>query len=354
MYNPDIAQIPTTRSAQDAVLEVEDLHVSYGTTEIVRGVSFAVKPGEKIGLVGESGSGKSTLALAILGLLASGGSISRGKVSVLGTDLAKLADSGLNKIRGKDLSLVFQDPLNSLDPVKTIGAQIGEAIKQHNKKMSKAAIRKRAVELLSSVGVSNPESRLSQYPHEYSGGMRQRVLIAIAVANNPAVLIADEPTTALDVTTQAQILELLDELVTTLGISVVLITHDLGVVAEFCDRVLVMYAGRVVESGKASDIFESAGHPYSAALLKSLPLPGRNRSQPLEWIHGAPPALTDIPTGCSFAPRCAWAIEKCHVELPVPTVVDEANAQWAECHRAPEVYTESRAASSEEVSHARS
>ena len=330
------------------VLEVDNLHVAYGNTEVVRGVTFSVRPGEKVGIVGESGSGKSTLALAVLALLAEGGSITQGEVRVLGDNLAGLGERELNLVRGKKLSLVFQDPLSSLDPVKTIGGQIAEALVQHQGRMSRIAIRERSIELLNAVGVPDPASRLNQYPHEYSGGMRQRVLIAIAIANNPAVLIADEPTTALDVTTQAQVLELLDDLVEKMGISVVLITHDLGVVAEFCDRVLVMYAGRVVESNSAHDLFAYASHPYSRALLNSLPLPGRGRDTPLEWIRGAPPAMTDLPVGCSFSPRCEWAIEICTTRHPEPVAVNSANG-WSECFRAEEVLAASRRSRSERL-----
>ncbi|WP_158507102.1 ABC transporter ATP-binding protein [Subtercola sp. Z020] len=331
------AALPAPTDTTDSVLEVENLHVAYGSTQVVRDVSFRVRRAEKVGIVGESGSGKSTLALAIVGLLASNGSVSSGAVRVLGRDTVGLSDREFDRIRGRDLSLVFQDPLTSLDPVKTIGHQIAEVLKEHTPKISRARIRERSIELLNSVGVSDPASRLNQYPHEYSGGMRQRVLIAIAIANDPAVLIADEPTTALDVTTQAQVLEVLDSLVDRLGISVVLITHDLGVVSEFCDRVLVMYAGRVVESSPAASLFAHASHPYSLALLDSLPLPGRSRSEPLAWIPGAPPAMTDLPTGCSFSPRCTWAVDACSVVAPPKIMVGAADDHWSECHRAEEV-----------------
>ncbi|MEU6647433.1 ABC transporter ATP-binding protein [Saccharomonospora sp. NPDC046836] len=329
-----------TGTTPERVFAVDGLRVSYGDTEILRGVDLMLAPGEKVGVVGESGSGKSTLALAVLGLLGAGGRITSGRVSVLGRDVTGLSDRELDRVRGRDLSLVFQDPLTSLDPVKTIGSQIGEALRRHNRGMSKRDVAKRSVELLSSVGVSAPERRLAQYPHEFSGGMRQRVLIAIAIANDPAVLIADEPTTALDVTTQAQVMEVLEDLVASRGISVVLITHDLGVVAEFCDRVCVMYAGRIVESAGAAELFDRPAHPYSRALLASLALPGRSRSEPLEWIPGAPPAMTSLPPGCAFAPRCAMAEPRCAEAIPEPEAVFAAGGspRWAECLRAGEVY----------------
>ncbi|HEY0248970.1 MAG TPA: ABC transporter ATP-binding protein [Gryllotalpicola sp.] len=305
----------------DTVLEVTDLHVAYGQTEIVRGLDLRIGRGEKVGVVGESGSGKSTLALAVLGLLGRGGRISAGRVSVLSTDIARLPQRRLDAVRGKDLSLVFQDPLTSLDPVKTIGAQIREAIRTHQRRLTRSQQDARAVELLTAVGVAEPAHRLGQYPHEFSGGMRQRVLIAIAIANNPAVVIADEPTTALDVTTQAQVMEVFDGLVRDLGISVVLITHDLGVVAEFCDRVNVMYAGRIVETGPTGELFSHPAHPYTQALLASLPLPGRDRSAPLRWIPGAPPSLATLPPGCPYAPRCAAAHETCRTGEPALATV---------------------------------
>lgn len=312
--------------------------MAFGPTEVVRGAGFTVNPGEKVGIVGESGSGKSTVALATMGLLPSAGRITSGAIFVKGQFMDYTDEKLLNSIRGQDISLVFQDPLSSLDPVKSIGAQVREAILRHNPKMSRRQVQERAVELLSVVGVPEPASKLSQYPHEYSGGMRQRVLIAMAIANDPAVLIADEPTTALDVTTQAQVMELLDNLVEKLGIAVVLVTHDIGVISEFCDRVLVMYGGRIVEQLRTTDMFNRAGHPYTSALLDSLPT--RTSGAELNWIPGAPPSMADLPQGCAFAPRCEWALDKCSVQ-PEPVQVGAVPGHLAECHRAEEVYTRS-------------
>ena len=342
----------TTRAGQDRdehrgpALRVEDLRVAYGSTEVVRGVDLVIRPGEKVGIVGESGSGKSTLALAVMGLLAPGGVVGGGSVHLLGHAIDYGDEKGLNRLRGAEMSLVFQDPLTSLDPVKSIGAQIGEVLRRHHPGMRSAAVRARAVELLAGVGVPDPAERLKQYPHEFSGGMRQRVLIAIAIANDPAVLIADEPTTALDVTTQAQVMDLLDSLVDRLGIAVVLVTHDIGLVSEFCDRVLVMYAGRVVEELPTASMFTGSAHPYTGALLDSLPVPGRVRGGELSWIPGAPPALTDLPTGCAFAPRCSWALPVCREGLPPRAVLDvgAGGRHVAECVRAEEVLVARRRA----------
>ncbi|MBF0817168.1 ABC transporter ATP-binding protein [Microbacterium paludicola] len=336
-------------AAPRAVLALDDVQVSYGTTLTVRGVTLTVAPGEKVGIVGESGSGKSTLALAAMGLLPAGGAVTGGSVSVAGREISGLRERELDRLRGKSMSLVFQDPLSALDPVKSIGSQIGEAIRAHSRGLSRAKVRARAIELLNAVGVPEPARRLGQYPHEYSGGMRQRVLIAIAIANDPAVLIADEPTTALDVTTQAQVLELLDTLSRERGIAVVLVSHDIGVIAEFCDRVVVMYAGRAVEQIEASGLFGASAHPYTVALLDSLPLPGRDRGEELAWIPGAPPAMSRMPGGCAFSPRCAWATDHCRAERPEPRDVSAGSApQVVECHRAEEVRAV-RAASDEEV-----
>ncbi|WP_051130877.1 ABC transporter ATP-binding protein [Nesterenkonia alba] len=339
-------------NAEQLALDIQHLKISYGPVEVIRGVDIQVQPGEKIGIVGESGSGKSTVALGVMGLLAEGGRITDGSISIAGKPVNYEDEKRLNAMRGKDVSLVFQDPLSSLDPVKSIGNQIAEAIRWHNPRMSRREIRDRAIQLLTAVGVPDPAGKLSQYPHEYSGGMRQRVLIAIAIANDPAVLIADEPTTALDVTTQAQVMELLDSLVERLGIAVVLVTHDIGVVAEFCDRVLVMYSGRVVEQVRVEDIFDRAAHPYTAALLDSLPSRAAEAHGELKWIPGSPPPMTDVPPGCAFAPRCHWAVEECSVQ-PAARVIDAQKLHTAECHRAEEVQAASRQAGGEkEAAHA--
>ncbi|PWJ49573.1 peptide/nickel transport system ATP-binding protein [Quadrisphaera granulorum] len=346
---------PSDRSARSdrSALSAEGLRVAYGDVEVVRGVDLVVRPGEKVGVVGESGCGKSTVALALMGLLASGGAVTGGVVSVAGGRVDYRDEKALDRMRGSQLSLVFQDPLTSLDPVKTIGSQIAEALRRHNPRMSRAAVRARCAELLTAVGVPEPERRLRQYPHEFSGGMRQRALIAIAVANDPAVLIADEPTTALDVTTQAQVVELLDSLVDRLGVAVVLVTHDIGLVSEFCDRVMVMYAGRVVEEVPSAALFDGAAHPYTRALLGSLPVPGRPRSDDLTWIPGAPPPLAALPAGCSFAPRCTWAQPECSAGQPPRVVVPSpgtttGEVHVAECRRALEVVASSRSDESTE------
>jgi peptide/nickel transport system ATP-binding protein len=300
------------------LLEVDHLQVQFftrrGTVQAVRDVSFTIDPGETLGLVGESGSGKSVTAQALLGLTELPGRVTGGDVRWKGKSL--LADGGaaLRDVRGHEIAMVFQDPMTSLNPLFTIGTQITEVMRRHLK-MGRAAARARAVELLDLVGIANPAERVKQYPHEMSGGMRQRVLIAMALACEPQLLIADEPTTALDVTIQAQILELIAELQQRLGLAVLLITHDLGVVAGLCDRVAVMYSGKLVELATAEELYGDPGHPYSAGLLRSTPrldvmLPR------LVSIEGAPPDLVAPPPGCAFAPRCALADATCRSDSP--------------------------------------
>lgn len=293
------------------VLEVRDLRAEYvtrtRTVQAVRGVSFTVDPGEKVAIVGESGCGKSALALSILGLLPAPGRVVAGEVVLNGTDLRSLSAAQMCNVRGREISLVYQDPLTALDPIRTIGRQITGALRLHQPGLSKKAARQRAVELLRDVEVPHPERRLDDYPHQYSGGMRQRVVIAMALANEPSVLIADEPTTALDVTTQAQMLTLLDRLVSERGTAVILITHNLGIVAGFCDSARVMYAGRLVEQAPVADLFDAPLHPYTEALLRSVPQPGRDdgpRAR-MSAIPGLPPSLADLPHGCAFHARCA-------------------------------------------------
>jgi oligopeptide/dipeptide ABC transporter ATP-binding protein len=300
------------------LLEVDHLQVQFftrrGTVQAVRDVSFTIDPGETLGLVGESGSGKSVLAQALLGLTELPGRVTGGDIRWKGRSL--LADGGaaMREVRGHEMAMVFQDPMTSLNPLFTVGTQITEVMRRHLK-MSRAAARARAVELLDLVGIANPGERVKQYPHEMSGGMRQRVLIAMALACEPQLLIADEPTTALDVTIQAQILELIAELQERLGLAVLLITHDLGVVAGLCDRVAVMYSGRLVEVATAEELYGDPAHPYSAGLLRSTPrldvmLPR------LVSIEGAPPDLVSPPPGCAFAPRCALADDGCRTNAP--------------------------------------
>jgi len=328
----------------DLVLEVTDLETNYYTRDAVvhavRKVSLEVERGHRVGLVGESGSGKSALALSILGLIEPPGRIAGGTVRLNGRDISRFSDRQLQRVRGKEVSLVFQDPMTALDPVKTVGDQIVEAIR-HHRPLRRAAARREAARLLSDVEVPNAERRLHDYPHQYSGGMRQRVMIAIALANEPDLIVADEPTTALDVTTQAQVLDLLERLVTERNTAVLLITHNLGVVAEFCDRVFVMYAGRVVERASADELFARQAHPYSEALLRSVPRPDRLGRGPLPTIPGAPPSLAHLPAGCPFEPRCpvGRGLDKCETVPPPPVAVgDPADPVIAECHFAAERY----------------
>jgi oligopeptide/dipeptide ABC transporter ATP-binding protein len=321
------------------VLSVRNLSTVYETTEAtvhaVRDVSFDLLPTERLGVVGESGSGKSALALSILGLIEPPGRVVGGEIRLAGRDIAKLSDRQLGAVRGKEIALVLQDPSTALDPVKTIGHQIIEALAAHEPDLKRAAARKRAAELLQDVEISQAERRLDDYPHQYSGGMRQRVAIAMAIALNPSVLIADEPTTALDVTTQAQILALLDRLVDEHRTAVILITHNLGIVSEFCDSVAVMYAGRFVETSGVDHIFRAPTHPYSEALLKCVPNPERLAQGPLPAIVGFPPDLSRLPSGCSFAERCPIGrdLPQCHQESPQPHQVSgPAGEAMVECH----------------------
>ncbi len=306
------------RTAQP-LLEVDGLEVTFftrrGTVVAIHDVDLSLDRGETLGLVGESGSGKSVTSLAAMGLIKLPGKITAGDIRWKGTSL--LGDEGerlVRRIRGKELAMVFQDPMTSLNPLFTIGMQIGEVLK-HHMGMSRAGARERTIELLELVGISNPEKRVEQYPHEFSGGMRQRMLIAMSLACDPELLIADEPTTALDVTIQAQILELLADLQERLEIAVLLISHDLGVVAQVCHRISVMYAGRIVESGSTEDVFERPGHPYTRGLLGSTPRLDEVGSRML-GIDGSPPDLVKPPTGCPFHPRCRLAIDRCVDEMP--------------------------------------
>ena len=299
----------------ESILSVEDLQVSFktddGLVRAVRGVSFDVKPGETIGLVGESGSGKSVTNLAVMGLIPKPpGNIDGGKALYKGEDLLQMSDSQLQEIRGNQIAMIFQDPMTALNPLMTVEQQMTEITRLHMG-LSKRDARDRAAEMLEMVGISSPVKRLRDYPHQFSGGMRQRVMIAMALSCEPDVLIADEPTTALDVTIQAQILDLLAELQERKGTSIILITHDLGVVAGVCHRVMVMYAGRVVEKAGVNELFESPRHPYTIGLLESLPRLDQNKSELLQAIPGQPPDLAHIPDGCSFRPRCPFAVDEC-------------------------------------------
>ena len=301
------------------LLEVRDLHVSFetrdGTVRAVDGVSLAVDRGRTLGVVGESGSGKSVTALTVMGLTRLPNATISGEVLLDGVDLLGLTGDNLRRVRGKRVAMIFQDPLSSLHPLYTIGWQIVEAIRAHERVSEKAA-RARALEGLREVGIPNAPDRLSSYPHELSGGMRQRVMIAMALVLDPEILIADEPTTALDVTVQAQILDLVRELQAEHGTAVVLITHDLGVIAETADEVAVMYAGRVAELGPLTGVIDGAEHPYTWGLLQSLPSAESSRSEPLHPIEGSPPSLISVPSGCPFHPRCPYAMEVCPREVP--------------------------------------
>jgi peptide/nickel transport system ATP-binding protein len=316
-----------------AVLRVRDLRVTFATPlgdlGAVRGVDLDVNAGEVLGVVGESGSGKSVTFLAAMGLLPATASV-RGSVQVDGIELVGASPRELRRVRGRLMSMIFQDPLSALNPVHRVGAQIAEMLQAHQQMGDRAAAT-RAVELLELVGIPQPADRARQYPHEFSGGMRQRVVIAIAMANRPKVLVADEPTTALDVTVQAQILEVIQRVQAETGTAVVLITHDLGVVARVCDRVQVMYAGRSVERGDVRALFERPTHPYTRGLLDSLPREGLEQLTP---IAGFPPNMLRPPSGCAFRVRCPHAIEACGAEVPDLRPV---GAQESACIRASEL-----------------
>jgi peptide/nickel transport system ATP-binding protein/oligopeptide transport system ATP-binding protein len=322
----------------EALLSVTDLRVGFATEggrlQAVDGVSFELAPGEVLAIVGESGSGKSVTAQTIIGLTRSPNARIEGSVRLRGAELVGAGDSQLRAVRGEEIAMVFQDPMTSLNPVYRVGDQIVEAIRAHGPGTGKDAARRRAVELLDSVGIPDARRRVDDYPHEFSGGMRQRAMIAMALALEPEVLIADEPTTALDVTIQAQILDLLGGLNRERGLATILITHDLGVVAEVADRVLVMYAGRVIEQGTLDQIFYDPQHPYTWGLLGSLTRIDRPRPHRLPQIRGAPPSLLELPPGCAFQPRCPHAFERCS-DLPdlagrLPEAPDHRDRCWLE------------------------
>ncbi len=317
-----------------ALLEVTDLCTSFATDDGVVGavdhVSFSVDRGKVLGIVGESGSGKSVTNLTLMGLLPGSNVRITGTAMLDGRDLLKLSKAELRQVRGNDAAMIFQDPMTSLNPVHKIGAQLIEAVNLH-RKVSKTAARERAVEMLTAVGIPAPYERMANYPHELSGGMRQRVMIAMALINNPRLLIADEPTTALDVTTQAQILELIRHLRSDFDSAIIMITHDLGVVAELCDEVIVLYAGRVVERGSVFEIFERPQHPYTWGLLGSLPGRSSGRGK-LFSIPGTPPSLLNPPQGCRFHPRCPYVMEGCRHEPPPPLDPLPNSSHLVACH----------------------
>lgn len=318
------------------LLEVRDLttrfHTLDGIVHAVNGISYTLEDGEALGIVGESGCGKSVSVLSVMGLIPDPpGKIADGKVLYRGQDLLKFNDSQMQRIRGKDIAMVFQDPMTSLNPVLTIGHQIGEALTIHTG-IDKVQALERAVDLLGVVGIPQAHDRYQDYPHQFSGGMRQRVMIAMALACNPSILIADEPTTALDVTIQAQIIDLIKELRDRLGMAVIWITHDLGVIAGMVEKVIVMYAGFIVERGNVDDIYADPRHPYTLALLKSVPRVDRSSTERLATIPGFPLDLLTLPPGCPFAPRCAFAVERCLSENPRLTSLtfDHETACWVD------------------------
>ena len=315
-----------------ALLEVNDLQVKFttgdGKVNAVRGVDYTLRSGEVLGIVGESGSGKSVTSLAVMGLLPPSAEIS-GSVRYRGQELLGRKDSEMSRVRGKGISMIFQDPMTSLDPVYRVGYQIEETLRVHDRSLSSKAAAARSIELLELVGIPNAAGRVGSYPHEFSGGMRQRVVIAIAMANQPDVIIADEPTTALDVTVQAQILEVLDTALEETGAAMVLITHDLGVVAGVADRVLVMYAGRPVEVGSVEDIYYAPRMPYTLGLLGSLPRVDSSGRERLTPIVGSPPSLLNMPPGCPFAPRCPLHIPECDTAEPPLIQVGTGHARPA-------------------------
>jgi len=307
-----------------SLLSVKDLRTSFftssGEVKAVNGVSFNLEEGKVLGIVGESGSGKSVTAYSILQILTNPGRIVGGSVKLKGKELVGCSKEDMQKIRGNQISIIFQDPMTSLNPVFTIGNQLMEAILLHTNR-NKEQAKERAIEMLKLVGVNEPEKRINQYPHEFSGGMRQRVMIAMALACEPDILIADEPTTALDVTIQAQILDLMKDLQKQLGMAIILITHDLGVVADMCDEIIVMYAGQISERGTSDDIFYNPKHEYTKGLLKSIPT-AQDEKQRLKPIAGNPVDLLNMPDGCPFAPRCDNAMKVCLVKNPAELKIE--------------------------------
>ena len=319
------------RALSEKLLEIKDERLSFftpaGEVKALNGVSFSMEEGEVLGIVGESGSGKSVTAYSIMGLTAYPGKLVGGTVRFNGHEIEKMTEKEFRKIRGNEVSIIFQDPMTSLNPVYTIGNQIVEVILLHTNKTKKEAY-ERAKELLELVGINEPTKRLKQYPHELSGGMRQRVMIAIALACEPKLLIADEPTTALDVTIQAQILELMQELRRKLGMSIIMITHDLGVVASMCEKIAVMYAGHIVEYGTADEIFYNPSHEYTKGLIKSIPKLNAEKIERLVPIEGQPVDLLNPPAGCPFAPRCSECMKICLNKMPPKTELSDTHYSY--------------------------
>ena len=326
--------------ASEPVISVRDLTVSFaseaGTVHAVRGMNFDLYPGKTLGIVGESGSGKSVTSMAIMGLLDKNASV-KGSITYHGEELLNKSDFEMSEIRGKGIAMVFQDPLSALTPVFSIGDQIKEALVTHNPKMTEQQIHDRSIELMNLVGIPDPEDRLKSFPHEFSGGMRQRVMIAMAIANDPDVIIADEPTTALDVTIQAQVLEVLRKAQRETGAAVIFITHDLGVIAGVADDIVVMYAGRPVEKADVDSIFDHPAMPYTMGLLGAVPRSDRERNSRLVPIPGSPMNLVNMPKGCPFAPRCPLATDICHTTEPAMEPVPGRPDQFVACHRTQEI-----------------
>lgn len=316
--------------SNEKVLEVKNLKTVFKSrgqeVQAVRGVEFTVEKGEIMGLVGESGSGKSVTMKAVIGILPENAAVSADSLKLNGKELTELSEEQYRKLRGKEMTMIFQDPMTALNPLKKIGKQLEEVIYRHGN-CTKQEAKEKAIEMLRKVGIPVPEQRVKQYPHEFSGGMRQRVLIAMALACEPQLLIADEPTTALDVTIQAQILDLLKDLQKEYETSIVLITHDMGVVATVCDKIAIMYGGLIMETGKTDEIFYNPKHPYTKALLRAIPSIDLKEGERLQSIDGLPPSLVNPPVGCPFAERCEYATDRCFKEMP-------AYKQFSETQRA--------------------
>lgn len=332
MQEQDLKNQPIPEGSH--LLEVDNLkmyfHTQDGVVKAVDGVTYTLDRGETLGVVGESGSGKSVTAMTIMGLIdMPPGRIEGGDVRYRGKSLLEMTEQQMQSVRGNDIAMIFQDPMTSLNPVYTIGRQLGEGLRIH-RGYSKEQALKRATELLAMVGIPNAEQRVKDYPHQFSGGMRQRAMIAMALACDPDILIADEPTTALDVTIQAQIIELMQKMQKENGNAIVMITHDLGVVADIADKIMVMYAGRPVEFGTADEIFYSPIHPYTWGLMRSIPEQVTDEKKPLTPIKGNPPSLVNVPKGCSFSPRCPYATELCHTQEP--PLYTMPSGHYARCH----------------------
>lgn len=320
---------------------IVEFHTPAGVLRAVNDISYAVERGEIVAVVGESGSGKSVSAQAVLGLVQTPpGRIVNGEILFNGNDLLKLDDQAIREIRGGDIAMVFQEPMSSLNPVLSIGRQLTEGMKLHLG-LDQAAADRRAIELLTMVGISDSASRLKQYPHQLSGGMRQRVMIAMALSCKPKLIIADEPTTALDVTIQAQVLSLMQDLCKKMGVTLILITHNLGIVARYAERINVMYAGSIVETGSAQKVYARPSHPYTIGLLNSVPRLDQERGKSIEPIPGNPPDLTALGDGCAFAPRCRFAIDRCHNE--VPKLVNVSDGHSSACWEISTLHEESAA-----------